>query len=160
MNQTSLALPDYTIEQTHIHIQQLDQVQLNIHKCRLALIKHTHHARKQRNRHSNSSTPHHIYTNMHAKSLSGIARQIHIMPENKETYIQTIQAPTIYTKPCTHKQTHVLYIIFLMAAQSNAYPVTRLSTQLTHPFHRFSFRFCTRIFLAFHVKVKLVEFSY
>ena len=62
--------------------------------------KHTHHARKQRNRHSNSSTPHHIYTNMHAKSLSGIARQIHIMPENKETYIQTIQAPTIYTKTC------------------------------------------------------------
>ena len=37
---------------------------------------------------------------MHAKSLSGIARQIHIMPENKETYIQTIQAPTIYTKTC------------------------------------------------------------
>ena len=100
MNQTSLALPDYTIEQTHIHIQQLDQVLLNIHKCRLALIKHTHHARKQRNSHSNSSTPHHIYTNMHAKSLSGIARQIHIMPENKETYIQTIQAPTIYTKTC------------------------------------------------------------
>ena len=68
--------------------------------------KHTHHARKQRNRHSNSSTPHHIYTNMHAKSLSGIARQIHIMPENKETYIQTIQAPTIYIyiQKHAHKQ--------------------------------------------------------
>ena len=100
MNQTSLPLPEYNRINTYTY-KQFAQVQLNIHKCRLAHdYKHTHHARKQRNRHSNSSTPHHIYTNMHAKSLSGIARQIHIMPENKETYIQTTQAPTIYTKTC------------------------------------------------------------
>ena len=99
MNQTSLPLPEYNRINTYTY-KQFAQVQLNIHKCRLAHdYKHTHHARKQRNRHSNSSGPDHIYTIIHASNLSGIARQLHIMAENieKQTFKQIRSRLYIYT---------------------------------------------------------------
>lgn len=65
MNQTSLPLPEYNRINTYTY-KQFAQVQLNIHKCRLALIIN-----------------------------------IHIMRENKETDIQTVQAPTTYTQSYT-----------------------------------------------------------
>ena len=106
MNQTSLPLPEYNRINTYTY-KQFAQVQLNIHKCRLAHgYKHTHHARKQRNRHSNSSGPDHIYTIIHANNLSGIARQLYTswQKTQKSRHSNRSGPDYIYIHKHAHKQ--------------------------------------------------------